>query len=871
MKISVLLRFMRRYYRWLLLLLPLPLLMLAAALFAVHSQGIRVHGLVWRGGVPELARWHWQQHGCVRARGERLRITRLQPLRLSMRSLTILPCPGREELKPPPHTPPFDLSVEAFSIRGSPPAAVTIQQRQQRWHIQARYRHSQLQAEYDRASGRWHAHGQVQAADLAPTLLGTLALSGQGRWLEQRLDGTLQAQGRQLGHRAQPQRGDATLAARFAAKQWGLSASQNAPLALGAGWHLQAGETLRASGDFNGLRALHLNLRAAGPHGTLRLNLNTQGVAHGDGRLVLSGPQLKGTVPLRWRLNTLELAPATLQLPSELRVSWPHPLLLPLGLLGQSKISAELQQRQLKLRTVDSVLSWQQGRWSWQGKLQLSGRAGGHHISGAWQGRASPAGLAGAPATIKLQRPQLTLTLRIPVAELRAPHWRTRAQISGHYGAAPLSGVLNTSYARGRWHGTLNGSGRLPQYQRGGAFQLSAPWYGQNGQWMLARGSRASIAEGVLGTTLLKPAALTASSPLRMDGNGLFGTLQLQGQGLQTTRWAMPAAHGQLQLSGRHASGQLQVPAWNSTLRLTATPGQRGGLHGTLALSTPLSAAISRGLPFKLQQGRLEAQGQWQWEKRLRVQGRLNASEVELDWGGILVAGGNGAARINIEQQRVALTSLGPITLGALDLGLLLRNVSARVHTPNLSQWHFGNAYAEALGGQLRAGELQWPSSQYQAIAVSGIDLAALVAARKDPNPTVRLAGRVGGTLPLLWQQKTPAIQAGRMHNEGALALELNAPASLLKLGQSNQAVQLALSTLRHLQIHDLQARLDMKPDGGLNAVVAIKGVSPEQGNHPIALNYTHQENVLELLRSLRIGDEISRRILARQQAEDTR
>ena len=38
-----------------------------------------------------------------------------------------------------------------------------------------------------------------------------------------------------------------------------------------------------------------------------------------------------------------------------------------------------------------------------------------------------------------------------------------------------------------------------------------------------------------------------------------------------------------------------------------------------------------------------------------------------------------------------------------------------------------------------------------------------------------------------------------------------------------------------------------------------------------VVLNYSHSENVLELLRSLRIGDEISRRVLSRKQSAATR
>ncbi len=109
------------------------------------------------------------------------------------------------------------------------------------------------------------------------------------------------------------------------------------------------------------------------------------------------------------------------------------------------------------------------------------------------------------------------------------------------------------------------------------------------------------------------------------------------------------------------------------------------------------------------------------------------------------------------------------------------------------------------------------------------------------------------------------------MRNEGPLSLKVSPSAGVRAMGQSNRAAQLALDTLSNLAIHDFQASVDMKPDGWLNAAVTIKGQNPLQDNQPVVLNYTHQENVLELLRSLRIGDEISRRVLERKPAEGSR
>ena len=87
-------------------------------------------------------------------------------------------------------------------------------------------------------------------------------------------------------------------------------------------------------------------------------------------------------------------------------------------------------------------------------------------------------------------------------------------------------------------------------------------------------------------------------------------------------------------------------------------------------------------------------------------------------------------------------------------------------------------------------------------------------------------------------------------------------------MSQSNLAVQLALDSLSNLLVNDFQARLGMSADGWLDAAVTIRGDNLKPNRQPVVLNYTHRENVLELLRSLRIGDEISQRVLDRQKGK---
>lgn len=868
--------FVRRYYVWLIMLALLPLWVLLVVVVTAYAQGMRVQGLGWQDGL-ELRQWQRLQNGCVKARGERLRVTGWQPVTITITSMSLPKCvTGAEELTSPPWTPPFNLTIDALSIPGLPPLAVVIHQREQRWQAQAKYHHSKATAVYDRISGRWTAQGQIQAADIVPKLLGALTFTGKGLWQANRLDGTLHAQGQQLGYMGQSHRTGATFEASLAAKQWQLNAVLGAPMVLEGGWRLEATQALRASGNLKGVKALRLRLRAAGPQGTIRLDLDTEGggITHGPGRLTLAGPSLAGEVPLRWSQQGLELLPAAIQLPKGLRLSWPLPLTVPLSLVGKSTISAELQYQEIKVKTVDSLLSWKPAQWAWQGRLDLAGKAAGHDLAGFWRGRIDTAsGLSGEPARLTVKGPKLLLALHMPVTGARAPHWSTQAKFNGHYGHYPLTGTLRAGYTRDHWEGTVEGHSRPPFYAKGGALKIAAPWYGKEGRWFLGTGSRATIAEGLIGTTLLKPIALAAATPLHLGAQGVFGALQVKAGGIVATRWVLPTVSGQLTIAGQQADAKLSVPAWQSKLTLTARLASREkktSANGLLEITTPLSAAMSHSLGVTLQKGQLKGQGRWQWQDHWQLQGDMTVSEVALDWGGILAAGGNGAAHIDWRHDGLKLSSIGPIMLAELEVGTLARNVHMTVQS-DLATWHFADVYAEVLGGEMRAPTLQWPSPQYQTVTVSRINLAEVAALQNDPNPTVQLTGRVGGTLPLQLLKSSLVLQGGLMNNEGPLSLKVSPSAGVSAMGQSNPAVQLALDTLSNLAIHDFQARLNMKPDGWLDAAVTIKGQNPQQNNLPVVLNYKHRENLLELLRSLRIGNEISRRVADQKPAEGSR
>jgi hypothetical protein len=652
---------------------------------------------------------------------------------------------------------------------------VTVDQEAHRWRVRASHPAGEATVAYDHGSGNWTARGKVQAEAIRPDLRGQLRFEGQGRWLAGEFAGSLRALGQQLGYQDQPHRADATFEIEMADRQWQLQAALAAPLALGAGWRLEAREALRASGDWAGVDAANLNLWAEGPEGDLALVLDTDGA-------------------------------------------------------GEARVG-------------------------------LTGQVAGYRLTGDWRGRIQAAGLTGEPAELNVAGANLELTLRVPVQTVRAPDWAAEASFSGRYGNAPFNGAITARQVQGDWRGAARGQFRLPFYAQGGEVEATLPWRYQDRRWLLDADSRLTVARGLIGKTLIQPISVAAGRPLRLDAQGLSGAVRIDAEGLAAARWVLPAATGQATLAGRQGRVRLQVPQWRSDLNLTAAVDDAGAT-GTVKIATPLSAGMSRGLGFTLRRGQFSGEGSWQWRDRWRLQGTMQVNDLVVNWGDIIASGGTGAARVRLRDGVLTLTSTGPIALATLNVGTPIRNIRMGLAT-DLTTWRATDVYAEVLGGHLQAPALHWPSKSEQPVEIRRIDLAEVV--NLHSNPVVELEGRVGGVLPVRLGEDFIAARGGRLANDGPLALRILPSAGATAMGEANQAVQLALETLSRLNIHQFQADLDMARDGWLDGRVTIEGVNPERGDLPVVFNYTHRENMLDLLRSLRIGDEVSRPVMNRQ------
>ncbi|MCE9773712.1 YdbH domain-containing protein [Shewanella algae] len=233
-------------------------------------------------------------------------------------------------------------------------------------------------------------------------------------------------------------------------------------------------------------------------------------------------------------------------------------------------------------------------------------------------------------------------------------------------------------------------------------------------------------------------------------------------------------------------------------------------------------------------------------------------------------------AELNCQQLKASVQAFNP--------GVLLTNLGLEGQlslTPELDSNQstqakllpgFRDADIQVRGqGELLKGQMLLPSFSLRLNAPSnaylvlqGLSLEELLAIQ--PQEGIYADGIFDGVLPVFITNGQVSVKGGR--------LAARAPGGLIKVGNNPAVAQMragqpyldfAFPTLEHLQYSTLASTYDMAPDGEAWLKVEVKGKA-EGIERPIHLNYSHEENMLQLLRSLTIGDKLQTQIEASMQ-----
>lgn len=350
---------------------------------------------------------------------------------------------------------------------------------------------------------------------------------------------------------------------------------------------------------------------------------------------------------------------------------------------------------------------------------------------------------------------------------------------------------------------------------------------------------------------------------------GTVPTLTISGASLAWTSSSTQShtldADGLIALSSA-ATAQLRLAHRESgfvaDLSASCVAGCRAGSLRAVAQSNGPQNDLSRlpttvPLPFQLTQGTLNATAALRWgTPDMSPAVDLEASAAVLASSYATIRGLTGVfhllparktrSTLNAESIETAITLSRPtVTLETSEHG--------KDFVVSLLQ-----SQAELLGGTIGVTDGTLKRGEASAtVRFCGIGLGALLALYKQSY--IEADGLVAGELPIVFSGGEFAVRGGHILSEGG--------GSIRYLGTSGGAapagsLSFAEQALQDYQYHTLSAEIGYEPAGDLNIEAHLTGTSPALNiQRPINVNLSLQENLRDLLHSLRIADDIEHEV----------
>lgn len=331
-------------------------------------------------------------------------------------------------------------------------------------------------------------------------------------------------------------------------------------------------------------------------------------------------------------------------------------------------------------------------------------------------------------------------------------------------------------------------------------------------------------------------------------------------------------------LSGQGHLGSQQLPLGITFEGELAFAGRQDkGLNGQVAfqladtaladLHTALRPWLPTTLkPLSIEQGRFSAQGKFKlmsadwsldtapeikglqltWDEHTRIYDLNLSQRLQLDARGQLRSQG----RLDLDHTDTGLRIFGP----QLDFDLRLPQNG----TPRLSLSSFS---LSVLDGIIAVPPLSFNPLQPQfdtRIAVSALELERML--ELYPQEGLYGSGVLGGALPLQINGNQLRITNGQLISQGqGGVIRYQATPEILIMGRQNPGIQLALDALTDFRFDLLDLTLDYAPGGDALMRARLKGRNPTwQQGRPVDLNLNIEENLLDLLRTLRLTDQVT-------------
>ncbi len=208
-----------------------------------------------------------------------------------------------------------------------------------------------------------------------------------------------------------------------------------------------------------------------------------------------------------------------------------------------------------------------------------------------------------------------------------------------------------------------------------------------------------------------------------------------------------------------------------------------------------------------------------------------------------------------------SLGTRGPVTLRIAEV---INQVTARNITADLQgdyPWSednpllLTNVSTDVLGGKITMQQLRMPQHDPALLRVQNISSSELISAVNPKQFT--MSGPVSGALPFWLENEKWIIKDGWLTNPGPMTLRIDKDTADA-IVKDNMAAGVAINWLRYMEISRSWTKINVDNLGVLTMQAAISGISRVDGkSNAVNLNYTHEENIFTLWRSLRYGDNL--------------
>lgn len=278
---------------------------------------------------------------------------------------------------------------------------------------------------------------------------------------------------------------------------------------------------------------------------------------------------------------------------------------------------------------------------------------------------------------------------------------------------------------------------------------------------------------------------------------------------------------------------------------------------------TVFQSLLTPDLNIKLRSGSFYAQSAF---SAARGQGFIAGGHAVVNQGSMWLKDGDMSGldfslSYRLKNQRWQFGTKSPVSLKIGELNNLfpMQNITAELQGSypwsESSPLRLTNVGMDALLGHVSLSALRLPQHDAAVLKLQKIDLSALLTALKPKQ--LAMSGKVNGELPLYVDNPRWLIHDGWIANDGGLTLRLD-PDFAAAIAAGNIANGLVIKLLQYLEISRSTAKVSLDNLGQLTMAAQVEGVNNvDHQKREIRLNYTHQENVFELWRSLRFGDSL--------------